>query len=112
MTGSTAARSTRLNLPVIVLGVLGLLVSWASFVDVLVLDGLGFIEFWRSALVTGETAGLTWDLVASALICTALAVQRRASLGPRRLALVLAATWVLGVCVGLVVLFAHRPAED
>ena len=57
--------------------------------------------FWSNALLSGDAAGLTWDLVFSALIVTLLAFRDRESLGTRGVVGITLVTAILGVCGGL-----------
>lgn len=105
---SATQSSTTLRIPqttavgAAVAGAIGLVVSWAWFLRWGMEHGLDFWGFWSDALASGHAAtGLSWDLAASAVIVTLLALAQHKRLGPGGLAVVLGGTWVLGVCVGL-----------
>lgn len=102
------ATGTTLHL-ILAFGVLGLVVSWAVFIAWGFDAGFtpsAFVKFWQLAFTEAGISGLTWDLIASGLILSALTVHRRHVIGGGGVALVLSLTWTLGVCVGLAVLFA------
>ena len=92
------------------LGLAGLVISWAFFYKFMRANGLAFEYFWEEALWTGDSTGLVWDLLATGGIVTVMALYRRRTLGALRLAIVLACTLVLGVCVGLAALCAFLHA--
>jgi hypothetical protein len=89
---------------VVALGVAGLVVSWLFFARWIGAHGLDAGRFWSQALWSGESAGLVWDLVASAGIVTALSIRWRRALGGAGIVAVLLTTWILGVCGGLALL--------
>ncbi len=90
----------------IVLGGLGMLVSWAFFADWIMTHGSDFLGFWTLALTQEGIAGMTWDLVASGAMVTVLVWHHRQTLGWSGTIAVCLSTWFIGVCVGLAVLYA------
>ena len=86
---------------------LGIVISWAFFVQWGLEHGPDVVGFWSDALTlrTQAATGLAWDLVASAFLLTVVTVHEAPRLGWRRVAAILFGNWILGVCLGLALFF-------
>ena len=90
----------------------GLVVSWCFFASWGLEHGPDLVGFWTSALWGNSASGLVWDLVASGGVLTVVTLHHAPRLGRRRVGLILAGTWILGVCVGLgMFLLMGRPVD-
>lgn len=83
-------------------GIAGLVVSWGLFATFFMEHGPDMVKFWYEATWgVGGIAGLTWDLIFSALILSTIAIRDRDELGTNGMLGVIFMTTVLGLCGGL-----------
>lgn len=89
------------NALTLTLGVLGVLGSWALFVPYLNQHGWSTVAFWIDAFTTFGVNGLTVDLFATAFTLFVMIWHDRKRLGPAKVAALVFATVIPGVCLGL-----------
>lgn len=90
------------------LGIAGVVVSYAKFIEWNVVNGLHLIEPWREAMTASIFgAGLHWDLIFSLAIVLAIAWADRRRLGGRWALAVAALGCTLGVCAALALYWAR-----
>ena len=85
---------------VVLLGLAGVLISYAYFIPSTL--EYGFLESWAAAFASHpHSLGLHWDLIFSDLIVISLAVIERERIGTRSMLGTIAMGLTLGVCAAI-----------
>ena len=85
----------------LVIGGLGLIISWIAFTNYILEYGPDLLGFWNTALTSTGQSGLTYDLIACGAILTFWTLASCDELGWRKVIAICLMTWILGVCGGL-----------
>ena len=95
----------------VIIGTLGLIISWIAFIDYTLHAGPDLLSFWTDALTRLGLRGLTYDLIACGAVLSVWAIGAHKRIGWLKVASICLTTWFLGVCGGLALWALWRPSS-